>query len=65
MKAKVDQDLCVGSQDCVNACPEVFKMQGEKAVVYVEQVPKEAQDKCRTAADGCPAGAISLENEDR
>lgn len=61
MKAKVDQDICVGSQDCVNACPEVFKMEGEKAVVYVEEVPKEAEGKCREAADACPAAAITIE----
>jgi ferredoxin len=61
MKAKVDSDLCVGSEDCVNACPEVFKMDGEKAVVHVEEVPKEAEDKCQTAAGACPAGAITVE----
>ncbi len=27
---KIDQEACVGSQDCVMACPEVFKMEGEK-----------------------------------
>ena len=61
MKAKVNADICVGSQDCVNACPEVFKMEGEKAVVHVEEVPKEAEDKCRTASDACPAAAITIE----
>ncbi|MBF0484390.1 MAG: ferredoxin [Candidatus Omnitrophica bacterium] len=61
MKAKIDKNLCVGSQDCISACPEVFKMEGEKAAVQIDQVPKEAEDKCRTARDGCPAGAISIE----
>ena len=61
MKAKVDQNACVGSQDCVNACPEVFKMEGEKAIVHVAEVPKEAEDKCKTAEGACPAGAITIE----
>jgi ferredoxin len=61
MKANVDQSLCVGSQDCVNNCPQVFKMDGEKAIVHVDQVPKEFEDKCRLAADSCPAAAISIE----
>lgn len=60
MKAKVDQDLCIGSQDCVNTCPQVFKMKEGKANVYVEKVPKEAEEKCRTAASGCPASAITI-----
>ena len=62
MKVNVDQNICIGSQDCVNACPEVFKMEGEKAVAHVAEVPKGAEDKCRTASDACPAGAISIEN---
>lgn len=61
MKAKVDQNLCVGSQDCVSACPQVFKMQKDKARVYVEQVPKEAEESCRLASSGCPASAITIE----
>ena len=61
MKAKVDKELCVGSQDCVNTCPEVFKMEGDKAVVAVSEVPKELEDKCKMAADSCPAAAITIE----
>jgi ferredoxin len=61
MKVKVDQDLCVGSEDCVNACPQVFKMQGGKSVVYVAEVPKGAEEKCQEAIDACPAAAISIE----
>ena len=62
MKVKVDQSICVGSQDCVNACPEVFKMEGDKAVAHAAEVPKEAEDRCQTAEGACPAGAISIEN---
>lgn len=61
MKVKVDQDACVGSEDCVHTCPEVFKMQGEKAVIIREEVPKEVEDKCQAASDACPAGAITIE----
>lgn len=61
MKAKVDKNACVGSEDCVNTCPEVFRMQGGKSQVHVDQVPKEAEDKCRSAKDGCPAAAIDIE----
>jgi len=61
MKAKVNQGLCVGSQDCVNTCPQVFKMQKGKASVYVEKVPRESEDKCRVATSGCPASAIRIQ----
>ncbi|MDD5069719.1 MAG: ferredoxin [Candidatus Omnitrophica bacterium] len=62
MKAKVNQDICLGSQDCVNACPEVFKMEGDKATVLVAEVPKDVEAKCKAAANGCPAAAISIED---
>ena len=61
MKAKVDQNLCAGGQGCVNTCPEVFKMEGEKSTVIVDQVFKDAEDKCKKASDACPTGAISVE----
>jgi ferredoxin len=61
MKAKVDRETCVGSEQCTQTCPEVFKMEGGKSMVHTDPVPKEAEDKCREAAQGCPSGAISIE----
>lgn len=46
----------------MNACSVVFKMEGDKAVIHVDQVPEEAEDKCRTESDSCPAAAISIES---
>lgn len=61
MKAKVDQDTCIGCTLCVQVCPEVFVMEDDKAVVYVAIVPKEVQDSCEEAADECPVSAITIE----
>ena len=61
MKVKLDQDACVGSKDCVDTCPEIFKMEGEKAVAQEGEVSKELEDKCKSAADACPAAAITVE----
>lgn len=61
MKAKIDPDLCIGCTLCVSTCPEVFKMEGDKAVVYVDSVPKDAWDTTRQAADECPVTAIIIE----
>jgi len=36
-------------------------MDGDKSVVYVNIVPKEAEGACRQAADECPVTAISIE----
>ncbi len=60
MKAKVDQDICIGCALCTQICPEVFRMEGDKSVVYVDVVPKEVEDACREAADKCPVSCIYI-----
>ena len=63
MKAAVDKDLCLGCGLCPDICPEVFEMDGDKAVAKVVQVPAGAEDACRDAADQCPAEAIKMEED--
>ncbi|MCX7641311.1 MAG: ferredoxin [Elusimicrobiales bacterium] len=61
MKAAVDAGLCIGCGLCVNDCPDVFEMQGDKAVVKVNPVPKSAEDSCKVASQNCPVQAIKCE----
>ncbi len=61
MKARVESDICIGCTLCVQTCPQVFRMEGEKAVAYVDVVSKDAEDTCRQAADECPVTAIIIE----
>ena len=60
MKARVDPELCIGCTLCVSTCLEVFKMEEDKAVVYVAVVPKEAEENCKKATDECPVTAIFI-----
>jgi ferredoxin len=61
MKAKVDPEVCIGCTLCTQICPKVFKMEGDKAIAYVDIVPKELEAACRQAADDCPVAAITAE----
>lgn len=61
MKAKVDPDICIGCTLCVQTCPQVFRMEADKAVASTAMVPKEIDGLCRQAADDCPVTAITLE----
>lgn len=60
MRAKVDQDTCIGCELCVDTCPQVFEMNGDKADVIVAIVPFEEEESCQQAADDCPVEAISI-----
>ena len=61
MKAKVDPDLCIGCGLCVTTCPEVYKMEDDKAIVYVTPVPGEFLEAAKDAVAQCPTEAIILE----
>ncbi len=60
-KVIIDKEKCIGCTLCVQACPEIFKMEGDKAVVKVNPVPHEAEDSCRDAAQQCPVEAIVIQ----
>ena len=61
MRAKVDPEICIGCELCVQLCPEVFKMAGDKAVAYTDPVPDKFADTCKQAAEQCPVTAITIE----
>jgi ferredoxin len=61
MRARVDEDACVGDGTCAEICPEVFEMEGDLAVVIKDRVPEELEDRVREAADGCPVEAIIID----
>jgi ferredoxin len=62
MKARVDEETCVGCAACEGICPGVFEMgDDDKAVVKVDEVPADLEDDCREAAEQCPVDAISIE----
>lgn len=61
MKTRVDPDICTGDEICTQVCPEIFQMQGDKAVAKIEQVPESLKDCLKEAADSCPTEAIIIE----
>lgn len=60
MKAFVDKDLCTGCGLCPLTCPEVFKIEDDHAIAFINPVPENAEESCKTAAEECPVEAITI-----
>lgn len=61
MKVVVDQDLCIGSGECVVAAPAVFDQDDDGIVVLLTDSPHaEAEQGVRSAAHACPARVIHV-----
>lgn len=61
MKAKINEELCVGCGLCASTCPEVFEMNEDKAIVKAGIVPAENEETCKQSKDECPVEAIDIE----
>ncbi len=63
MKVKIDEELCTGCEECVEALESVFAMtdDGELAKVKVGVIPSDLEDDVTEAAEDCPAEAIIIE----
>ena len=60
MKAVVDKDSCIGCGLCAQVAPEVYSMEGDKAVA-VSEISAEMAEAAQNGADQCPVNAITVE----
>ena len=54
MKVIVDEDICVGTANCVDVCPDVFELVDAISKVKVATVPEElfGEESAREAQHG-------------
>jgi len=53
----VDEELCTGCGECVNACPaQIFRIENGKAAVSSDECLG-----CQGCVSVCPAGAIKVD----
>jgi ferredoxin len=63
MRVRVDAELCSGDEICTQVCPEIFEMEGDKAVAKTEEVTGDLKQCAKEAADSCPSEAIIIEEQ--
>ena len=60
MKAVIDDDVCTVCGLCAETCPEVLDNTNDTPYVNGDEVPEDAMDTCRQAAEDCPVEAITI-----
>ncbi|HSV30578.1 MAG TPA: ferredoxin [Atribacteraceae bacterium] len=60
MAVKIDEELCIGCELCVQICPDMFDMNGEGKAV-AKTGADESLDCVDEALDSCPTSAIIRE----
>jgi ferredoxin len=60
LRVEVDLDKCVGSRICVAIAPKVFALD-ENGQAKVTDIEGDTLENIRAAAEGCPLGAITVE----
>ncbi len=67
MKVKIDTKKCIACGQCVNIAPDIFELrdvEGEiKAQIKKDAELKGNKDAVLDAEEGCPTGAILLEED--
>jgi len=61
MKATIDKDECTACGVCEETCPEVFKLGDDTAEVIVDEIPADAEECAKEAAEECPVECITIE----
>jgi len=62
MKAKINEDSCIGCGACQSICENVFEINDEGlSSVKVDNIAEDDFQSVRDAADSCPTGAIEIE----
>ena len=62
MKAKINQNACIGCGSCAAICPEVFEIDDEGiAKVTVERINENQLNDATEASENCPTSAIEIE----
>ncbi len=62
LRVHVDYDLCTSNAVCMGIAPEIFEVRDDGFMYVLNENPgPEFDERLQHCVDGCPNGAISLE----
>lgn len=60
----VDLTLCQGYAQCCFFAPDVFRFNGQEALMYVPEPSDDQRERVWRAVEACPVQAIAVEDPD-
>ncbi len=60
----IDRTLCIGSGNCVNLAPGVFRLDEQNLVTFTDAPEPDALDTLIEACAVCPVAALIVTDED-
>lgn len=62
MRVKIDKEKCHGHNRCVALAPDIFDVDDDGlAVVMLDSIPADQENKVRRAELACPERAITID----
>lgn len=60
----IDRSTCISSSNCIKAAPEVFKLDDERIVTFIDEIPETvSEDKIKEACSVCPVNVFQCYSE--
>jgi ferredoxin len=60
---KIDRTLCIGSGNCTNLAPEIFKIDDQNLADFEDETPDIDQDRLVESCSICPVDALIVEQD--
>jgi ferredoxin len=60
MKVVIDADKCIGCGLCAQVAPDIYEMQGDKAIMKVDEISEDKSADAKSGAEQCPTEAIII-----
>ena len=63
LKIIIDEDMCIGTANCIKIAGEVFELDNQKIVTFKEDMKETDQKMLIEACSVCPVNALTIVDE--
>lgn len=63
LTVRIDRGTCIGSGSCVTVAPEVFEIDSQRIVTFLDDAAEIERERLIEACSICPVGALAAFDE--